>query len=62
MSKSDDVETIYRDRIVEMLYDIKNAKFLEKIHNYVTVPYNLEKYGNVSGNTICFVDNPKMKC
>lgn len=33
----------YRNKIVEMVNSIENSEYLKKIHDYITVPYNMDK-------------------
>ena len=33
----------YREKIIEMVKEIKTPEFLEKIYHYIKVPYRMEK-------------------
>lgn len=41
-AKNENIE-FYREKIVEMVNEIQNQRYLEKIYNYITVPYSMCK-------------------
>lgn len=43
MKERTDKAKFFRKCIIQMLKEIDNPEFLEKIHNYVVVPHRIEK-------------------